>query len=67
MPYSITVGTTPYSFDNENWAVMYVTSGGADSPRPVKLRKKPSSGQWFINEIQCLSDIRVPVASDPWA
>jgi len=66
-PYSITVGTTPYSFDNENWAVMYVTSGGADSPRPVKLRKKPSTGQWFINEIQCLSDIRIPKESDPWA
>ena len=66
-PYQITVDATPYSFDNENWAVMYVNSGGADSPRPVKLRKKPSTGQWFINEIQCLSDIRVPVASDPWA
>lgn len=66
-PYKITVSSNPYSFENENWAVMYVTSGGADSPRPVKLRKKPSTGQWFINEIQCLSDIRVPVSSDPWA
>jgi len=46
---------------------MYVTSGGADSPRPIKLRKKPSTGQWFLNEIQCLSDIRTPVAADPWA
>ena len=66
-PYTIEVSTTPYSFDNENWAVMYVKSGGADSVRPVKLRKKPSTGEWFLNEIQCLSDIRVPAGSDPWA
>lgn len=66
-PYTIKVSANPYSFDNENWATLYVTSGGADSQRPVKLRKKPSTGQWFINEIQCLSDIRVPVEADPWA
>lgn len=67
VPYTITVSTTPYSFDEENWATMYVTSAGADSPRPIKLRKKPSTGQWFITEVQCLSDIRVPAAADPWA
>lgn len=66
-PYTIEVKENPYSFDNENWATLYVTSGGADSPRGVKLRKKPSTGQWFINEIQCLSDVRIPVQEDPWA
>ena len=66
-PYTITVSENPYSFDTENWATLYVTSSGADDPRPIKLRKKPSAGQWFLNDIQCLSDIRVPVAEDPWA
>ncbi len=66
-PYRLTVSSNPYSFQTENWATVYVTSGGADSPRPIKLRKKPSTGQWFLNELQCLSDIRVPTASDPWA
>ena len=66
-PYVIKVSENPYSFDEENWATLYVTSGGADNPRPVKLRKKPSTGQWFLNDIQCLSDIRVPVEEDPWA
>lgn len=66
-PYTITVSENPYSFDEENWATLYVTSGGADNPRPIKLRKKPSTGQWFLNDIQCLSDIRVPVAENPWA
>ncbi len=66
-PYTITVIENPYSFDEENWATLYVKSGGADSPRPVKLRKKPSTGQWFLNDIQCLADIKTPAEADPWA
>ena len=66
-PYKVTVIENPYSFDNENWATLYVASGGADNPRNIKLRKKPSTGQWFLNDIQCLSEIRVPVSEDPWA
>ena len=66
-PYRITVSSNPYSFAEENWATMYVQSGGADSPRPIRLRKKPSTGQWFLNEIQCLGDIRLPKAEDPWS
>ncbi len=66
-PYQITVSSNPYSFETENWATVYVQSGGADSPRPIKLRKKPSAGQWFLNELQCLSDIRIPKEDDPWA
>jgi len=67
LPYTITVLENPYSFDEENWATLYVKSGGADSPRPIKLRQKPSTGQWFLNDIQCLADIRVPASEDPWA
>ena len=66
-PYQIKVTSNPYSFENEGWATLYLTSGGADNPRPVKLRKKPSTGQWFLVEIQYLGDIRVPVAEDKWA
>ena len=66
-PYIVTVSTTPYSFPQENWATLYVTSGGADNPRPIKLRKKPSTGEWFLNDIQCLADIRLPKSEDKWA
>ena len=66
-PLRIKVSSNPYSFDNENWATLYLTSGGADNPRPVRLRKKPSTGQWFLVEIQFLGDIRTPVAQDKWA
>lgn len=66
-PYRITVYENPYSFDNENWATLWVKSSGGDNMRSIKLRKKPSTGEWFLNDIQCLSDIRVPASEDPWA
>ena len=66
-PWQVKVSSNPYSFENENWATLYLTSGGADSPRPVRLRKKPSTGQWFLVEIQYLSDVRPPVGRDKWA
>lgn len=65
-PYTIKVSSNPYSFENEGWANLYVHSGGADSPRPVRLRMKPSTGQWFLVEIQYLGDIRTPAAEDKW-
>ena len=66
-PYKIHVLANPSSFENEGWATLWLKSGGGDNERPVKLRKKPSTGQWFLNEIQYLSDIRLPVAEDKWA
>ncbi|MBO7318623.1 MAG: hypothetical protein J6V06_01200, partial [Clostridia bacterium] len=32
-PYSIVVSENPYSYQNEGYATLYLTSGGADSPR----------------------------------
>ena len=67
VPYMITVEDNPYSYPEPNYATMWVRSAGADSPRSIRLRKKPSTGQWFLLEVQCLSDIRIPAAEDPWA
>lgn len=66
-PYTITVKSNPYSFTEDNYATLFVSSSGADSDREVKLRKKPSTGQWFVTEILALSDIRIPTKDDPWA
>ncbi len=65
-PYRIKVTSNPYSY-SDNWATLFLSSGGADSLRPVKLRKKPSTGQWFLVDIQYLSDVRTPTAIDKWA
>ncbi len=67
VPYTISVYENPYSFDNDGWATMWVESSGADNKRQIKLRQKKSTNQWFLNDIQCLSEIRIPVAEDVWA
>ncbi|MBO4261277.1 MAG: hypothetical protein J5921_01505 [Clostridia bacterium] len=66
-PYTIDVKANPYSFDNENYATLWLRSSGADNERSIALRKKPSTGEWFFREIQCLGDIRKPVSKDAWA
>ena len=65
-PYKITPVSNPYTFQNDGWAAIYVRSFGADNPRTIKLRQKKSTGEWFLNEVQCLSDIRLPASEDKW-
>ena len=65
-PYTVTISSDSHSYDEENYARLYVACGGADSPRPVKLRKK-ADGQWCLWEQYLLTDIRQPKANDPWA
>lgn len=66
-PYSVTVADSVHSYDQENYATLYIRSGGADSPRPITLRKKPSTGEWFLwNHVGLLPGIRVPASQDPW-
>lgn len=66
-PFSITVYDNPYSYNEENYARLLVRSGGADNLRFISLRKKPSTGQWFLFEAQILGGIRIPVSKDAWA
>ena len=66
-PYSVTVSDNPNSYMTEGYATLYIRSGGADSPRPITLRKKPSTGEWFLwNHVGLLPGIRVPASQDPW-
>lgn len=65
-PYSITVKENPYSYSEENYANLYIASGGADSPRSVKMRLA-KDGKWYLWEQFLLSDIRKPESSNPWA
>lgn len=51
--------TAPYS-------EMFIPSGGADDPRPVKLRQA-KDGKWYLWEQFLLTGIREPESSNPWA
>ena len=68
-PYTIKFFENPYARQNidEGYLTLQVESGGADSPRQIRLRTKPSTGEWFLWEQFILSDIRPPKSADPWA
>ena len=66
-PFTVTVFSNPYSFQNEGWATLHLNSGGADSPRQIKLRLKPSEGKWYLSEQMIMVGIRTPIKDDPWA
>lgn len=66
--YSIEVSENPYSRNQEGYLKLFLKSGGADSPRGITLRLKPSTGEWFLSEYSgMLLDIRIPKNADPWA
>lgn len=65
VPYKITVFSNTYSFQQENYATLFINSSGADNERQVKMRRK--GNQWFLWEQFLLSGIRQPKSADPWA
>ena len=56
MPYKLTPISNPYTFQDDGWANVSLRSGGAEKLRQIKLRQKKSTGEWFLNDIQCVDD-----------
>ena len=66
-PYTISVSENQYSYDEQGIAKLFIKSGGADDPRPIKLRKA-KDGKWYLWEYSSiLLGIRQPESSNPWA
>ena len=57
-PYTVTIFSNPYSFNSEGRATLHLRSGGADSPRQIKLRLSPSDGKWYLEEQMIMVGIR---------
>ena len=68
-PYTLNVLADPRPQDVEpGYLRVFLKTAGADSPRPMKLRQKGSTGECFLWEYSSiLSRIRSPAAEDPWA
>lgn len=67
-PYVIKFSVNGKSFEQDNIARIFVHTDGADSPRPITLRYKPSEGKWYLfNWDGVLVDVKKPVKADPWA
>ena len=66
----ITFKENQYSRTEENYVQLLAHSSGADSDRMFRLRKKPSTGEWFIfsdTYRALLAGIRIPKSVDKWA
>ncbi|MBR4910090.1 MAG: hypothetical protein IKZ47_02055 [Clostridia bacterium] len=67
-PYTVSVIEYQNSRENAGYIKLFLKSSGADSPRQITLRQKPSTGEWFLWEFDgILSGIRIPKSADKWA
>ena len=67
VPYSLEVLPDPTGNNvGEGYLKLFLKTAGADSPRPITLRRK--GDEWFLWEYSSiLTGIRIPAAEDPWA
>ena len=65
-PYTVNVSENPYTYANEGYAKMFLTSGGADNPREIVLRLA-KDGKWYLWDQMILVGIRAPESTNPWA
>lgn len=66
-PYTIIIESNHTSNDEAGYMKVFVPCGGADDPRPIKLRQRGSDGKWFLWEQYLLTGVRTPKSADPWA
>lgn len=66
-PFTLTINKTSTSETEPGYMKLFIPCGGADSPRPIKLRMRGSDGKWFLWEQSLLTGVRTPKADDPWA
>ena len=66
-PYTITIESNHISGAEAGYMKLFIPCGGADDPRPIKLRQRGSDGKWFLWEQYLLTGVRTPKAEDPWA
>ena len=65
-PYVVYVKSNPYTDSNEGYKRFVMKSSGADNERTITVRLKPSTGCWYLNNEELLSDIRIPDNQNEW-
>ena len=66
-PYTIIIESNHVSSEEQGYIKLFIPCGGADDPRPIKMRQRGSDGKWFLWEQYLLTGVRTPKAADPWA
>lgn len=66
-PFTVDIESSSDSNSEEGYMKLFIPCGGADNPRPVKLRMRGSDGKWFLWEQYLLAGVKTPKSEDPWA
>lgn len=67
LPYTLVIESNHVSNEEPGYMKLFIPCGGADSPRPIKLRQRGSDSKWFLWEQYLLTGVRTPKSDDPWA
>lgn len=66
-PFTLTIKAGAHAYDSQGYVTLELKSSGADNPRQIRLRKKESTGEYFLNEQFVMVGIREAKENDPWA
>ena len=47
-PYTVEIRSNHVSAEEAGYMKLFIPCGGADDPRPIKLRQRGSDGKWFL-------------------
>lgn len=64
-PFTVRISSDHNSGAEQGYMKLFIPSGGADTPRTIKLRMN-GDGKWFLWEQHLLPDIRQPSSADRW-
>lgn len=67
-PLQVQVDENPYSYQEEGFARLFLRSSGADSERPLTMRRL-KDGNWLIwsdSVMGLMAGIRIPEDQNPW-
>lgn len=69
IPYEVEINENKYSHFEDGYIKLFVTSGGADSPRGITLRLAKDNNYyiWSDSFMGLLADIRGLESKNPWA
>ena len=65
-PFVVELSDSASPIAEAGYKKLDIRSGGADSPRSITLRNKPSTGEWFLWDQMLLAGIRIPKSQDAW-
>ncbi|MBQ7653016.1 MAG: hypothetical protein IJS93_01445 [Clostridia bacterium] len=63
-PFTITITANQYSYQDGGYCNLWLRSGGADSPRNIKMRR--ANDVWYLLEQCVMVGIRQPKSQNPW-